>query len=81
MLETRNILNGGYQFDLSGVEMIEFNADCHEELQKIADKKHPEFGGSTSVRSDPGGKPIIIFGQDKIIIRIHQTPISDLTQW
>jgi hypothetical protein len=54
MLGKRNFFNGGCRFDQSGVKMIEFHVDNHEELQKIADKKHPEFG--TNVRSDPGEK-------------------------
>jgi hypothetical protein len=34
---------------------------------KIQDRKHPEFGQSSSVRSVWGEKPINIFGQDKEI--------------
>ena len=78
MLGNRNILNRSYQFEQFGVEMFEFHVDDHEEIQKIADIEHPDFGGSTSVRSDPGEKPIIIFGQDKAIYNQNS---SKTYQW
>jgi hypothetical protein len=42
--------------------MIEFHVDDHSQLQVIADRKHPRFGGKISVQLPPGSKPIILVG-------------------
>jgi hypothetical protein len=42
--------------------MIEFHVDDHPQLQVIADRKHPRFGGKISVQLPPGSKPIILVG-------------------
>jgi hypothetical protein len=62
------IINDGNEYETEdGVKMIEFHVDDHSELQKLAEQKYPGFGGCVSVRSDPGAKPIIMFGQDEAI--------------
>jgi hypothetical protein len=44
----------------------------------VADEKHPEFGGSISVRARSAEKPIIIFGQDEAIFNQNS---SNTFQW
>ena len=55
--------------------MIEFNKDDHENF-KFADKNQPESGGSTSMLSDPGEKPIIFLDETE-----QHTSRSNTYQW
>ena len=74
----KSILNEGFIYLNEETEMNEFHVDDHEEMQKVADGKHPEFGGSISVRARLGEKPIIIFGQDEAIFNQN---LSNTFQW
>jgi len=58
--------------------MIEFHVDDHEVLQDFAHQKNLEFGGSISVRAEPGKKAIIVFGQDEAIYNQNTT---NTMQW
>ena len=48
----------------TGATMVELHVDDHVSIQKIANEKYGEFGGTTSVRKPDGAKPVIMFGQD-----------------
>ena len=49
----------------TGATMVELHVDDHVSIQKIANEKYGEFGGTTSVRKPDGAKPVIMFGQDE----------------
>ena len=45
--------------------MVELPVDDHVSIQKNANEKYGEFGGTTSIRKPDGAKPVIMFGQDE----------------
>lgn len=49
----KNILNKKLCHQNAGIDIIEFNFDDHEELQKAPGRKHTEFVGNISVREAP----------------------------
>lgn len=51
--------------------MVEFQVDDHEALQDLANQKNLKFGGSISVRAEPGRKAMIVFIEDKAIHNQH----------
>jgi hypothetical protein len=71
-------MNEGDSFSNEGIAMNEFHVYDHDKLQKLADVKHPEFGGNISVQAEAGAKAMIIFGQNGSIF--HQNA-SITMQW
>ena len=67
-MKENKLLNTGYCFKCGEEDMIEFHVDDHDYLQAYEDKKYPDFGGSVSIRTPPGVKPVIFLDKMKLFI-------------
>ena len=64
--DDKKIIHSGYRYShpATSNEWIEFHVD---DVHSVCEQNIGPFGGNVSIRSPPGSKPVIIFGQDESI--------------
>jgi hypothetical protein len=64
--DDNKIIHSGYCYShpVTSSEWIKFHVD---DVHSVCEHNIGPFGGNVSIRSPPGSKPVIIFGQDELI--------------